>query len=417
MPDKNDLIRKHEEGLRLLAENRALNDRRLAEKREFTAEETAEYTLREQAADALIDFCEKAKKQEEQEARLEASKPDDSFKFAATSERETAKRLDESLLFSAYLTGGGKFSNATTREFIKAHPQEVAGLQVDIDAQGGYFRPSEAWSSLFIQDLKNEVKIRQYAHVESTNGAESLNAYCETATMDDFSWTSEIGAAAEDTALRYGKRSLHPHRLAKLYKASRDFLRFSTRSADAIIREGFVYKVGVTEEQCFMQGTGANQPLGLFTASDNGITTSQDVNIGSTTNYTSDGLLNVLYDIKEPYRKNWLFHREALLLIRKLKDGQSQYIWQPGLQAGQPSVLLGLPVIESEYCPHVFTSALYTGMLGDFSNYWIADSMDMEIQVLNELYAANNQVGYICRKYTDGQPMKAEAFRRIKMSV
>jgi len=69
----------------------------------------------------------------------------------------------------------------------------------------------------------------------------------------------------------------------------------------------------------------------------------------------------------------------------------------------------------SEYAPNTFTTGLYVGILGDFSNYWIADAVDMQVQVLKELYAETNQTGYIGRLDTDGMPVLAEAFARVKL--
>ena len=70
----------------------------------------------------------------------------------------------------------------------------------------------------------------------------------------------------------------------------------------------------------------------------------------------------------------------------------------------------------SEFAPNTLTTGLYVGLLGDFSNYWIADAMDMQVQVLKELYAETNQTGYIGRLETDGMPVLAEAFARVTLA-
>jgi len=102
--------------------------------------------------------------------------------------------------------------------------------------------------------------------------------------------------------------------------------------------------------------------------------------------------------------------------ITKLKDGEGQYIWRESVRVGEPDRLLGQPVMMSEYAPNTFTTGLYVGLLGDFSFYWIADSLSMQIQRLVELYAGNNQIGFIGRQETDGMPVLEEAFARVTLA-
>jgi HK97 family phage major capsid protein len=157
----------------------------------------------------------------------------------------------------------------------------------------------------------------------------------------------------------------------------------------------------------------------VFVASNDGISTSRDVNTGSATAILADGLLDCKYKLKASYRDTarWLFHRDAIKMIAKLKSNDNQYIWQPGLQAGQPDRLLNLPVDESEKVPNTFTNGLYVGLLANWRFYEIADALDMEVQVVDQLYAATNQIGYIGRLKTDGLPTLDEAFARVKCST
>jgi len=100
-----------------------------------------------------------------------------------------------------------------------------------------------------------------------------------------------------------------------------------------------------------------------------------------------------------------------------LKDGNGQYLWQPSNQVGEPDLLLGSPVMMSEYAPNTFTTGQYVGLYGDFnSGYWIADALGFRIQVLRELYAETNQVGLIIRAETDGMPVLEEAFSRLTLA-
>jgi HK97 family phage major capsid protein len=212
---------------------------------------------------------------------------------------------------------------------------------------------------------------------------------------------------------------LNPSPLAKRIKVSQTLLRLATLSAEDIVMQRLGYKFAVSEEKAFLTGTGANQPLGVFTASTYGISTSRDVSTGnSTTAIAADNLFEVKYSLKGQYhsRAAWMFHRDAVKQIAKLKDGNGQYLWVPSLQAGSPDRLLNMPVYMSEYAPNTFTTGLYVGILGDWSQYYIADTMDMTVQRLVELYAESNQVGFIGRMEVDGMPVLQEAFARVKLA-
>ena len=168
-----------------------------------------------------------------------------------------------------------------------------------------------------------------------------------------------------------------------------------------------------------MTGHGAQQPLGVFTASNDGISTGRDVSTGNTTtSMTFDGLKEAKWTLKQQYwnGSQWIFHRDGGKQIDKLKDGEGRYIWQASVIVGQPDRLLGLPVNFSEYAPNTFTTGLYVGILGDFSFYWIVESLGMELQRLQELYAATNQIGFIIRAEIDAMPVLEEAFVRVKLA-
>ncbi|MBN50039.1 MAG: phage major capsid protein [Spongiibacteraceae bacterium] len=296
--------------------------------------------------------------------------------------------------------------------------RELRDLQADVDIEGGYIVPPEQFVNQLIKFVDDMVFIRQRATVIQVPSAQSLGAPSLDTDPADADWTSELDTGSEDSAMAFGKRSLHPHPLAKRIKVSNKLLRVATMSAENLVRERLAYKFGITEEKAFLTGTGAGQPLGLFTASNDGISTGRDVSEGNTaTSIKFDGLIEAKYTLKGQYHPNaaWMFHRDALKQLAKLKDGEGQYIWRESVRAGEPDRLLGLPFIMSEYAPNTFTTGKYVGILGDYSNYWIADSLAMQLQRLVELYAETNQVGFIGRRELDGMPVLEEAFVRVKL--
>lgn len=311
--------------------------------------------------------------------------------------------------FQRFLQGGERA--------LREH--ELRALQADLDTSGGYLVAPQQFVTELIQAVDNAVVIRGLARKFTLTAAESLGAPALDTDIDDADWTSELATGNEDSALAFGKRELRPHPLAKRIKVSNKLLRAATVGIETLVRERMAYKFGVTEEKVFMTGHGSGQPLGIFTASAQGISTGRDVSTGNTTtSIQTDGLLEAKYTLKGQYRgrARWIFHRDALKQIAKLKDGDGQYIWQQGITAGTPDRLLNLPYLESEYAPNTFTTGLYAGILGDFQHYWIADALDMQMQRLSELYAATNQTGFIGRMEVDGMPVLEEAFIRVKLA-
>ncbi len=308
------------------------------------------------------------------------------------------------------------------RAFLKG---EKRALQADSDTEGGYLIAPQTVAALLLANVKNETFVRQMAHIETITQAESLGVVSLDTDLDDADWTPEIVETTPDEALRLGKRALKPNQLAKETKLSRTLVRRTAGAAETLVLDRLGYKFGTTMENVYLNGDGVDKPLGVFTPSAQGISTSRDVATDNTaTAITGDGLIEAKHTLKGQYwnRATWVFHRDAIKKIRKLKDGTSdQYIWQPGLGVGSnlvnglPDTILDLPYRMSEYAPNTFTSGLYVGILGDFSYYWIVDALQLEIQVLNELYSRTNQFGYIGRLETDGMPVLEEAFVRVKL--
>jgi HK97 family phage major capsid protein len=320
------------------------------------------------------------------------------------------------------VTEGEEYRRAFAANLI--HPQdrtndERRALQMDLDTAGGYTVAPQQFVADLIQSVDNLLFFRGLATVNQLTGAHSIGRPSLDTDPDDSDWTSELATGSEDSAMSFGKRELTPHPLAKRIKVSRKLLRHSPIGPEALIRERLAYKMAVPQEKAFMTGSGANQPLGVFTASASGISTGRDVSTDNTTTaVTFDGLKNAKWTLKSQYwpRAQWIAHRDFGKQIDKIKDGEGRYIWQESVVVGQPDRLLGLPVNFSEYAPNTFTTGLYTAILGDFSNYWIVESLSFEIQRLNELYAATNQVGYITRSELDGMPILEEAFVRVKLA-
>ena len=407
----SNINKQKQERAKLIADGRKVLDLAESEKRNLTAEENTSY-------DAIFDkIDELGKTIERGEKQLDL---DRSAALAVSSTLETEERKGgdvsedrEALLLSA----ARSFINGTAGDPRAA--EELRALQVGSDIEGGYLVMPEQLATTLIKAVDDNVVIRQLATVIPVPNAQSLGAVALDNDPDDADWTTELKTGSLDDAMRFGKRHLTPHPMAKRIKISNDLLRVGAMSPESLVLDRLAYKFGITQEKGFMTGNGAQQALGLFTASNDGISTSQDVSTDNTTTaITFDGLKNAFYSLKANYQGSgsWLFHRDAIKMLSKIKDGNGQYIWQAAVVAGSPDMIQGRPVIISEYVPNTFTTGLYVGMFGDFSNYWIADAMNLQFQRLGELYAETNQTGFIGRLSSDGMPVLQESFARITLA-
>lgn len=402
-----------EERGKLVTEARAIVDKAEAEKRGLTAEESGK-------CDELITKQEELRSRIEREMKLvEAERSAASQTFADKDKKEKQENRQglphES---EEYRAAFYKMIGSGQSGMSGLNPEEVRALQSGSDTQGGFLVAPMQMVDTLIKSLDNQLFIRQLATKFRVPTAASLGAPSLDNDPADADWTAELLTGSEDSTMSFGRRELTPRPVAKRIKISNKLLR-QVSGIEALVNARLAYKFAVTHEKAFMTGTGANQPLGLFTASADGIPTSRDVSTGNTTTaFTVDGLIEAKYSLKGQYHgtAQWIFHRDAVKMLAKLKDGDGQYIWQPTKTLADPDMLLGRPVNMSEYAPNTFTTGLYVGMFGDFSNYWIADAMDMQMQRLVELYAETNQTGLIGRLESDGMPVLSEAFARVKLA-
>ena len=294
-----------------------------------------------------------------------------------------------------------------------------AALQQDNPTQAGYLLAPEEFRSELIKEVDDLTFMRQKANVlPPLQNAQSLGYPTRTAAMSSFTWGTELQAPTNDSTLAFGKREFKPRPGVSGILVSKTLVR-NVASVDSLVRGEIAAEVAKQLETAYMTGDGATMPLGLFTASNDGIPTSRDVSTDNTTTaMTFNGLLNAMYSVKPQYQTGaeWIFSRAGVLALAKIKDTNGQYVWQPSVVSGTPDMLFAKPVNMSEYAPNTFTTGLYVGLYGNLKNYWICDALALEIQVLNELYAATNQTYYISRIETDGAPVLPAAFARVKLA-
>lgn len=284
-------------------------------------------------------------------------------------------------------------------------PQVVNALQIGTDSEGGYLVPDE-YERTLVEALEEENVFRQLAKVIRTSSGDRKIPV--VATKGTASWIDEEGAYLESDD-SFAQVSIGAYKVGTMIKVSEELLNDSVFDLEAYISREFARRIGAKEEETFFTGDGSGKPLGVLAATGGAET---GVTAASATAITADELIDLFYSLKAPYRRNavWVLNDSTIKAIRKLKDNQGQYLWQPSLTAGAPDLLLGKPVRTSAYMPAIAADAK-TIAFGDFSYYWIADRQGRSFKRLNELYAATGQVGFLASQRVDGKLVLPEAIK------
>ena len=271
---------------------------------------------------------------------------------------------------------------------------------------GGYLVPIEFDRNL-VRALERENVIRSISKVITTAAPHRINIALTDVSAD---WVAESGVFTPSTPT-FNQLSLDAYTLRAAALVSEELLQDSMFELEPYLIDNFARAFAAKEEQAFCVGTGEGQPTGIFTSKggDVGITTA------GATDIKADELIDLTYSLKEGYKKNAIFVLSSATLagIRKLKDGNGVYMWQPSLQAGQPDRLLGFPVYVSQYAPAIAAGA-YTVAFGDFQNYWIADRSGRTVRRADELHIANLQTGFYAFQRVDGKTVLPEGIKLLK---
>lgn len=284
-------------------------------------------------------------------------------------------------------------------------------LQVGTDTEGGYLVPDEFERTL-VEALEEENIFRRLAKVITTSSGDRKIPV--VASKGTASWIDEEGTIPESDD-SFGQVSIGAYKLGTMIKVSEELLNDSVFSIEAYISREFARRIGNKEEESFFIGDGSGKPTGILAATGGaqlGVTTA------SATAITIDEVLDLFYSLKASYRNKAVFimNDATVKAIRKLKDGQGQYLWQPSLQAGTPDTILNRPLYTSAYVPAI-ASAAKTVAFGDFSYYWVADRQGRMFKRLNELYAVTGQVGFVATQRVDGKLILPEAIKVLQQKA
>ena len=281
-------------------------------------------------------------------------------------------------------------------------------LQVGTDSEGGYLVPDEFEQTL-VEALEEENFFRNIATVIQTSSGDRKIPV--VASKGEAAWIDEEGAFVESDET-FGQVSIGAYKVGTMIKVSDELLNDSAFNLEAYISKEFGRRIGSKEEEAFFVGNGTGKPTGIFNATGG----ASDGTKTSTAAISFDDVMDLFYSVKSPYRKKavWVLNDTTVKALRKLKDNNGNYIWQPSVQAGQPDMILNRPYHTSAFVPEIAAGKKVMAF-GDFSYYWIADRQGRSFKRLNELYAANGQVGFLASQRVDGKLILAEAVKTMTM--
>jgi HK97 family phage major capsid protein len=283
-------------------------------------------------------------------------------------------------------------------------------LTVANDQQAGYLAPAE-FSTEFIRDLTEISPIRQFASVRATT-APSIK-YPKRTGLTNAKWEGEIEQSEEST-VTFGQTEITPRRLTTFVDISNSLLMGSNGTAEAEVRQAFTEDFGQKEGKAFVMGDGIKEPEGILTSA----AVPYFAN-GHATNLSTDALIGLMYSLPAVYRSRgvWVLNGNSLAVIRKLKDGQGNYLWQPSFQAGQPETILGRPVAEAVDMPDVGANA-FPIAFGDLGTaYRIVDRQ--QLGTLTDPYTqARNAITRIHGTvWVGGGVVQPKAIKKLKMAT
>jgi HK97 family phage major capsid protein len=283
-------------------------------------------------------------------------------------------------------------------------------LQEGNDASGGYLVPEE-YDRRLIDGLTEENIVRKLGTTIKTSGETRINL---AGTKPAAAWIDE-GAALTFGDATFGQMTFDAYKLHVAVKVTEELLYDNAFNLESYIIDQFSKALGNAEEDAFLNGNGVGKPTGLFHATNGG---QVGVTTASATAIAADEVMNLIYALKRPYRKNasFLTNDQTLAVLRKLKDQNGAYLWQASYQAGEPDRLFGYPIHTSPYVPTIAANTPVMAF-GDFKYYNIGDRGSRSFAELKELFAGNGLVGFLAKERVDGKLLLPEAVQILKIKA
>jgi HK97 family phage major capsid protein len=395
----------------LVTQMRAILDTARGEDRDLTAEDKQSYTKAEADFKSLDEKVELEESQAAREGRLAHKAVIVNPATAADDDADESfwalfQTPEYNAAFTEYMRRTANGMSPDSRSVLDRVQMQAAAFNVATDGQGGYTVP-ENWRNQLVEARTQYGVLRQLATIIQTAGGEPLHipkvtdAQVATLTAEAAGYTE-----SEDT---FDEAILNAYKYGVIVKISEELLNDSLFDMAPFISRRAGRAIALKEGAAFATGDGSSKPNGITVAATVGITSA------SATALTSDELLDFVHSVAPPYRPGaqWVMHDSTLLAIAKLVDDFNNYVWQPGLKAGDPDMIRGYPVYIDPFYDTI-AAAKVVATFGDHSGYYIRECGPVVSQRLVELYAANGQVGFRFAERVDGDLVDTAAVKSLK---
>ena len=392
-----ELKKLYEERARLVTQMKALNTK---EDGEFSEEESRKFDEMNKDFDTLsarIRNLEKVEQFEKDEAEAEARNQAPS--------KEEAKTKEEAI-FQRWLADGPNGISHEERNFMEARAQSQGTTTA-----GGYLVPT-GFSYELEKTLADYNAVMQVATIYPTPDTQDI----EWPTIDDTSNTGSLegeGDALATTDLTFAQVVLYAYIISSdIVKTSRKLLLSTAFNFGAMVNDLLGERIGRKSNALLTTGTGSSQPQGIVTGAGSGATAA------SASAIVMNDLISLQYSVDSAYRRmpncGWMFNDNTAAALRKLAigAGDARGLWEPSFIQGQPDKLLGKPITINPDMADIGASAKSI-IFGDFNKYVVRNVNGVFFQRLEELYAANGQVGFLGLKYLDGKVLNSAAIKAL----
>ena len=315
------------------------------------------------------------------------------------------------------------FDRFVRKDIYALSQNEQKALSVGSDPDGGYTVHPDM-SGAMVKKIFDTSPIRAYASIQVI-GTDALEGIYDDDEMTD-GWVSETGGRAATATPQLGVWRIPVHELYAFPQITQKLLDDSAFNMEAWMTEKMSARMGRTEATAFVTGDGVGKPRGFTTYAD-GTSIREQVkqfNTGVNGDFAAapaggDVLISALYDLKSEYRANatWFMNRVTMAATRKLKDSDGAYLWQAGIQAGQPASLLGYSVAPAfeDMASSTTTGALGIAVGDMRSAYQIVERQG--IRILRDNLTNKPYVGLYGVRRCGGGLINGEALKLIKFAV
>ena len=308
---------------------------------------------------------------------------------------------------------GGIIGDEYHRNFIQAFRENFKDarnyLREGELSDGGWLCPT-SFNDEIVTKLQEENVLRQISKVITT---ESTHRVPFVATQPSANWVGE-GDEIEISSASFSTVTLEAHKLATCLLVTSELIQDSFYDLENFLTDELGRAFARAEEESFLNGDGTNnQPLGLLPTLAQSATSILQTTGGQ---ITADDLITLTYSVDRPYRRSakFLMSDSPLAHVRRIKDADQRYIWEPNYAGEEPPKILGYPVHTSNFMPPA-TSGNICVIFGDFSAVTIAERGNRQVRPLREKFALSDKVAFLSLERVDCALTDRHALRGLKI--